>query len=194
MRLFVAVEMNQSVEDAAREVIDDLRARVARLTPRARITWSAPDRIHITVRFIGDADEARAHAIRSALGPTIDAPVFDVMVEGVGAFPPKGPPRVFWAGLTDGRDGLLEVERAVSQRLETLVPVEDRPYAPHLTLARVKEPAGLSRATLFEGLTTRPFGRVHVDAITLFESRLSPKGATHVPLQRSALRRRMQGP
>jgi RNA 2',3'-cyclic 3'-phosphodiesterase len=190
MRLFVAVEMNASVEETAREVIDDLRARVARLAPRSRITWSAPDRIHVTVRFIGEADEARAQAIRSALGPTIDAPVFDLTVEGVGAFPPKGPPRVVWAGLTDGRDGLLEVERAVSQRLETLVPLEDRPYAPHLTLARVKEPAGLSRAALFEGATTRQFGRVHVDAITLFESQLSPKGATHVPLQRSALRRR----
>ena len=194
MRLFIAVELNALVEEAAREVIDELRVRTARLAPRARITWSAPDRIHVTLRFIGEADEASAQAIRSALGPTIDAPVFDVTVEGVGAFPPKGPPRVFWAGLTDGRDGLLEVERAVSQRLETLVPAEDRPYAPHLTLARVKEPAGLSRATLFEGLTTRRFGTVHVDAITLFESRLSPKGASHVSLQRSALRRRTQAP
>jgi RNA 2',3'-cyclic 3'-phosphodiesterase len=190
MRLFIAVEMNPSVAAAAREVIDDLRARVVRMAPRARITWSNPDRIHVTVRFIGEADETRAQAIRSALGPTIDAPVFDVIVEGVGAFPPKGPPRVFWAGLTDERDGLLEVERAVSARLDTLVPAEDRPYAPHLTLARVKDPAGLSRAVLFEGVTTRRFGTVHVDAITLFESRLSPKGAIHVPLQRSALRRR----
>ena len=190
MRLFVAIEMNRSVEDAAREVIDDLRDRASRLAPRARITWAAPERLHVTVRFIGEADEARAQAIRSALGATIDAPVFDVTVEGVGAFPPKGAPRVFWAGLTDGRDGLLDVERAVSQRLETLVPAEDRPYAPHLTLARVKEPAGLAQAALLEGLATRQFGRVHVDAITLFESRLSPKGPTYVPLQRTALRRR----
>jgi 2'-5' RNA ligase len=193
MRLFIAVEMDRAVEDAAREVIDELRNRVARLAPRARITWSAPERLHVTVRFIGDADESKTHAIRSALGPTIDAPRFDLLVEGVGAFPPKGPPRVFWAGLTDGRDGLLEVERAVSQRLETLVPAEDRPFAPHLTLARVKEPAGLSRATLFESLTTRQFGTVHVDAITLFESRLSSQGATHVPLQRSVLRRARHG-
>jgi 2'-5' RNA ligase len=190
MRLFIAVEMSQAVVDVAREVIDELRSRVMRLAPRARVTWSAPERLHVTVRFIGDADESSAHAIRSALGPTIDAPVFDLRVEGIGAFPPKGPPRVFWAGLTDGRDGLLEVERAVARHLRALVATEDRPYAPHLTLARVKEPAGLSRATLFESLTTRQFGTVHVDAITLFESRLSSKGATHVPLQRSVLRRR----
>ena len=188
MRLFIAVEMNRSVEEAAREVIDDLRVRTGRVAPRAKITWSNPNRIHVTVRFIGEADESKTQAIRSALGPTIDAPPFDVIVEGVGAFPPKGPLRVVWAGLAGGRDGLLEVERAVSQRLERLVPAEDRPYSPHLTLARVKEPAGLSRAILFDGLTTRHFGTVHVDAITLFESRLSPKGATHLPLQRTALR------
>jgi 2'-5' RNA ligase len=189
MRLFVAVELNRAIEEAARDVIDDLRARAARLAPRAKITWASPERMHLTVRFIGEADETNARAIRSALGPTIDAPVFDVTVEGVGAFPPKGPLRVVWAGLTDGRSGLLEVERAVSQRLHTLVPAEDRPFSPHLTLARVKEPADLSRAKLFEGLTEKHFGTVHVDAITLFESRLSPKGATHVPLQRTALRR-----
>jgi RNA 2',3'-cyclic 3'-phosphodiesterase len=190
MRLFVAVEMNRSVEDAAREMIDELRGRVLRLAPRARVTWAAPERLHVTVRFIGDADDGRVQAIRTALGPTLDAPPFDVIVEGVGAFPAKGPPRVFWAGLTDGRERMLDVERAVSQRLATLLPTEERPYSPHLTLARVRDPAGLSRSALFEGLTTQHFGRVHVDAITLFESRLSPKGATYVPLQRTTLRRR----
>ena len=190
MRLFVAIEMSPPVEEAARAVIEDLRVRAVRLAPGAKITWSNPERIHVTVRFIGEADETKTHAIRSALGPSIDAPVFDLHVEGVGAFPPKGPLRVFWAGLTDGREGLLEVERAVSQRLETLVPAEDRPYSPHLTLARVKESAGLSRAMLFTGLESRQFGKVHVDAITLYESRLSPRGATHVSLQRTGLRRR----
>jgi 2'-5' RNA ligase len=190
MRLFIAVDMNRAIEEAARDVIDDLRARAARLAPRAKITWAAAERIHLTVRFIGEAEAANARAITSALGPAIDVAAFDVTVEGVGAFPANGPLRVVWAGLTDGRRGLLEVERAVSQRLETLVPAEDRPYSPHLTLARVKESAGLSRAKLFEGLTERQFGTVHVDAITLFESRLSPKGATHVALQRTALRRR----
>ena len=190
MRLFIAVEMSTTVKARASIVIEELRSRVARVAPRAKITWSAPERIHLTVRFIGDADDVRTHAIRAALGPMVDAPACDVTVEGIGAFPFTGPPRVLWAGVTEGRDGLSKVERAVSQRLETLVPVEDRPYSPHLTLGRVKDPAGLSRATLFDGLADQPFGTVHVDAITLYESRLSPKGARHVPLQRTALRRR----
>jgi 2'-5' RNA ligase len=190
MRLFVAIEMKETVQEAARDVISELRDRAARVAPRARITWATPERLHVTVRFIGQADETRTQAIRSALGATIDAPVFDVTVEGVGAFPPKGPPRVFWAGLTDGRSGIIALERALSARLDALVAAEERQYSPHLTLARVKDPAGLQREALFEGLAARHFGRVHVDAITLFESRLSSKGPTYVPLQRTALRRR----
>jgi 2'-5' RNA ligase len=190
MRLFIAIEMNRSIEEASREVIDELRDRAARLAPRARITRAMPERLHVTVRFIGETDEARGLAVRSALGPTIDAPVFDVTVEGVGAFPPKGPPRVFWAGLTEGRSGIIDVERAVSARLESIVAADERPYSPHLTLARVKDPAGIRREELLEGLAGKQFGRVHVDAITLFESRLSRNGPTYVPLQRTALRRR----
>jgi 2'-5' RNA ligase len=190
MRLFIAIELNRSVEEAVRDVINELRERVTGVAPRARITWATPERLHVTVRFIGQADETRTQAIRSALGATIDAPVFDMTVEGVGAFPPKGPPRVFWAGLTDGRSGIVDLERAVSARLDTIIAAEERQSSPHLTLARVKDPAGLRREALFEGLAARHFGRVHVDAITLFESRLSSKGPTYVPLQRTALRRR----
>lgn len=146
------------------------------------------ERLHITVRFIGHVDDAQGQAISRALESRLDAPAFDLTIEGVGAFPPRGAPRVFWAGLTDGRDGLLRLERDVSARLAGLVPPEERPYAPHLTLARVKEPAGVARAALFEGLTDRLFGRVRVEAITLFESRLSSKGPTYVALHRTMLR------
>jgi len=187
MRLFVAVDVGPAIAEAARELIDELQRRADERAPRARVTWVAPERLHITVRFIGEADETRSQAIRAALEPELDVHPFDVAVEGIGAFPGKGAPKVFWAGLTSGRDGLLEVERAVSARLERLTPADRRGYAPHLTVARVKDAAGLASAALFEGLTTAVLGRVHVEAITLYESRLSPKGPTYVPLQRTAL-------
>jgi 2'-5' RNA ligase len=188
MRLFVAVEIGAPVRRAALATIDELRERTARLAPRARMTWLTDERLHITVRFIGHVDDARGEAIRIALEAPLDAPSFDLTVEGIGAFPPRGAPRVFWAGLTAGREGLLRLERSVSARLAELVPAEDRPYAPHLTLARVKEPAGLARASLFDGLTDRLLGRVRVEAITLFESRLSSKGPTYLPLLQTMLR------
>ena len=70
------------------------------------------------------------------------------------------------------------------------MPPDQRPFNPHLTLARVRDAAGLRSSALVGPLDDLALGTTPVDAITLFESRLSPKGATHVPLQRSALRRR----
>ena len=67
------------------------------------------------------------------------------------------------------------------------VPEESRPYSPHLTIARVREPAGLKAAMLLEGLVDVPFGVAHIDAITLFQSRLSPKGPRYIPLERISL-------
>jgi 2'-5' RNA ligase len=187
MRLFVAIDVGPAIADAAGGLIAELRQRVERDAPRARVNWVSPESLHVTVRFIGEVDEARATAMRTALGPALDVRRFDMTVESTGAFPGRGAPRVFWAGLTAGRDGVLEVERAVSGRLETLVPRDERGFNPHLTLARVKEPAGLASAALFGDLAGVLLGTVRVEAITLFESQLSSKGSTYVPLQRTAL-------
>jgi 2'-5' RNA ligase len=187
MRLFVAIDVGPAIADAAGRLIAELRQRAECDAPRARVSWVSPERLHVTVRFIGQADEARAQAILRALAPELDVPPFELSVANLGAFPGRGAPRVFWAGLTAGRDGVLEVERAVSARLESLVTRDEREYNPHLTLARVKDPAGLASAALFGDLAGVVLGTVRVEAITLFESRLSSKGATYVPLQRTAL-------
>ena len=130
------------------------------------------------------------NAIRDALGSPLAFEAFDLTVAGAGAFPPKGSPRVVWAGLTENRGRLLAIEREVSERLARCgILSEDRPYNPHLTLARVREAAGLRSAPLVDGLSEVVLGVTPVDAITLFESCLSPKGPTYVALQRTALRR-----
>jgi 2'-5' RNA ligase len=96
---------------------------------------------------------------------------------------------VVWTGIEQGREGLIAVEREVSSRLTTFaIPPEGRPYSPHLTLARVREAAGLRSASLLEGLEDRSLGTTRIDTITLFQSRLSPKGPTYVPLLRTWLR------
>jgi len=189
VRLFTGVEVGPAVADALARVSDELRARAATLAPRARITWVGSDRAHITVRFIGHVDDEKAQAITNALAPPIAVPPFEVTVRGVGAFPPSGRLRVVWAGLAGGVDALSAVEQEVSRRLEARgIPREERAYRPHLTLARVKEAGGLRARSLLEGYTEPAFATTRVDAITLFESRLSPKGPTYVALQQTALR------
>lgn len=190
MRLFVGVELDPEVAAAAASLAAELQRRAVRLAPDARITWIPQDRLHLTIRFIGDTDEQSARAIRAVLEPAVEIQPSGLTIAGTGAFPPKGAPRVLWAGLGAGREALHHVEAEVSQRLESAgVPREERPFSPHLTLARVREASGLRSSELFDGLTDTALGTTQVEAITLFESRLSPKGPTYVPLQRTMLHR-----
>ena len=190
MRLFVAAEIGERLAGRALELLRELEKRTAAAAPRARLTWLTANRLHITIRFIGEVDDVRAAAIVAALQVPLDVQPFDLTLAGTGAFPKSGPPRVVWTGIEQGRDDLIAVEREVSSRLTAFaIPREGRPYSPHLTLARVREAAGLRSASLLEGLQDRSLGTTRIDAITLFQSRLSPKGPTYVPLVRTSLGR-----
>lgn len=189
MRLFVAVEVSADVQRAVARVIDELKDRVERTAPRARVSWVRPERVHVTVRFIGEADEALARGILAVLERPLSTSCFDLTVEGVGSFPPGRPPRVLWAGLTTGMEHLRAVEQEVRSRLDSLaVATDDRGYHPHLTLARVKHAARIRPETLLRGLKETLFGTVRVEAVTLFESPLSSKEPTYIARGRTMLR------
>jgi 2'-5' RNA ligase len=185
VRLFVAAEIGDRLSKRAAALSRDLQQRSADAAPRAKISWVPAERLHLTVRFIGEVDNGRVAAFCDVLACPLDVAPFDLGLRGAGAFPKSGTPRVLWIGVADGRDALLAIEREVSSRLVRLgVSREDRPYSPHLTLARVREPAGLRTAGLLEGLTDQTLGTTRIDAITLFQSKLSPKGPTYTPLVR----------
>jgi 2'-5' RNA ligase len=188
--VFVAVEVGPDIQRAAAGVIEELKSRAARSAPRARVSWVKPERIHVTVRFIGEVDEPQSAAIRSALEPALSASRFDLTIQGIGCFPPRRPPRVLWAGVAAGLEALRAVEREIGSRLEGLaIPRTEGDYNPHVTLARVKHPAGLQPKTLFAGFEDVVFGTVGIEAVTLFESRLSSTELVYLAHGRTPLRR-----
>ena len=189
MRLFIAAEIGEALAGRAAELIRELQKRAYESAPRSKVTWLTPDRLHITIRFIGEVDDACGGAIQAALESPLGIQPFDLALAGSGTFPTSGPPRVLWAGVEQGRDALIAAEREVGARLASLeIRGEARPYSPHLTLARVREAAGLRSVPLLDGLEDRHIGTTRIDAITLFQSTLSPKGPTYLPLLRTALR------
>jgi 2'-5' RNA ligase len=97
---------------------------------------------------------------------------------------------VLWAGVTDGGARLIEVAGEARSRLTAagLTP-ETRPFSPHVTLARVKDAAGLRPGSLLAELEGAVLGRMRVAAITLFQSRLSPSGSSYQVIAMSPLRR-----
>jgi 2'-5' RNA ligase len=142
----------------------------------------------VTVRFIGHVDAGRMATVVEALRPSLAIDRFALTVAGAGVFPPKGPPRVVWAGLSSGREQLTAVEQVVRDRLAVAgVDPEVRLFNPHLTLARVRDAGGLRAEALLDDLAGTVLGTSPVDAITLFESRLSPKGPRYLAIHRTLL-------
>jgi 2'-5' RNA ligase len=138
MRLFVAIDILAEIKDA-------LRSFVARLRPTAKIGWSPVDNLHITTKFIGEWPEPRLDEMKHALTSVPVKGAIDVTVKGLGWFPNPRRPRVFWAGI-EGGEPLHTLARATEQAVALLgVPIEERDYSPHLTLARIREAVPLER-------------------------------------------------
>jgi len=106
-------------------------------------------------------------------------------------FPPRGAPRVLWVGVVAGVLPLSELQRELAQRIAALgIALEDRPFHPHLTLARWRESRSSDRE---RALTAAPRGviaRACVGGATLYQSRLSASGPSYTALARANLTRR----
>lgn len=185
MRIFIGVELDDTVRESAAAAAASLRTQ---LGARVQARWIPADNLHITLWFIGEVAEDRAEQILRALGVPFPDESFDVRVAGAGSFPLSGAPRVFWLGVTSGAERLARLHAEIARRLQPLgIEPERRPYSAHVTVARVKEARdyrGL-RAAL-RGIAAEA-GISRVRAVTVFRSRLSPKGATYEALLRVPL-------
>ncbi len=184
MRTFIAIDLDAAVREKLADMQDALRPKAGRLK------WVAPGNIHLTLKFLGDTSAAQAEQVTQALAQlAAEIAPFDIRVEGLGVFGPRGPVRVVWAGITDSQGRLAALQRAVESRIAPLgFPSEDRSFSPHLTLAR----AGRDRPNphLRELIARQPnfFGNtLHMDVITLYASMPGPKGLTYNPLGRFVL-------
>jgi 2'-5' RNA ligase len=150
--------------------------------------------MHLTLQFIGEADPSRTQAIDQALEAAFDLPPFEIVCGETGVFPDARRPRVIWAGLTAGAQPLRDLQQLVAARLARAgIAPEDRPFQPHLTLARVRQAAGLRAQSVLEGLADAQLGRVRIVETVLFESRATAGGQEYVARQRTGLGRRHVG-
>src|SRR6266568_527239 len=131
-RLFVAIDL----PDDVRRELDQLRE------PLPGAHWVPVEQLHLTLRFIGEVDDATLLAVKEGLAGVSGAP-FPLAVQGVGHFPPGKHPRVLWVGL-DAGPLLGELQRDIETAVQAAgLPAEERPFSPHITLARLREtPAG----------------------------------------------------
>jgi 2'-5' RNA ligase len=149
-----------------------------------KVRWARPEKVHLTLKFLGDTQEEVLNDLCAALEETCrhHAP-FDVGLTGFGAFPSARRARILWASVGAGSERLCSLATDVDAAFAPLgFEREGRPYVPHLTLGRVRgRPASfdLSRASLNLGFRAR--------RAKLVESTLTEEGAVYRTVEAFAL-------
>ena len=152
--------------------------------------WESAEKLHLTLRFLGDVDGGMRAVLDDALR-SVRGERFSLRLRGCGHFPPRGEPRALWIGIEDCPP-LLELQRRIEAAVRDAGFEPDaRNFAPHVTLARLrranaKKLAGwLSSHALWDA---PPF---EVEAFTLFSSILGPGGSKYTPETLYPLERRL---
>jgi len=175
MRLFTAL-------DLAPGVTANLDRLLGQLRPTARVQWSPPANLHITVKFIGEWPEARLPELKQALAGLPPRASVPVRIHHLGFFPNPHAPRVFWCGIE--APGLADLAAETDRATAALgIPPETHAFSPHLTLARIKDRIDLQ--PLREAIARLPeleFGSFTAAAFYLYQSQLRPGGSMYSKL------------
>lgn len=168
MRLFVAVTPPP-------EALQALRAALAPVTRQwDGLRWARQESWHITLAFLGEVDAARIPDLTARLGRAAARhPAMDLAIGGAGAFSRPAAARVVWAGVTGAREELRRLADSVAAAARRSgIPVEDRRFRPHLTLARSNQGADVRPLITELGDLAGPVWTA--DAIHLIRSHLGP--------------------
>jgi 2'-5' RNA ligase len=188
LRLFVAVELPPEVRDALSALQQELRPRGG---PGVR--WVRPEGIHLTLKFLGGVPRQQVPLVEEALGRAASGQTaFGLSLGMPGFFPSPRRPRVLWVGIEGEVEQLTALARRVEEEMSALgFPAEERPFAPHLTLARLGEKlAPAQREDFGRAAQSAPWHPGHpfsVDGVSLMRSQLSPQGAIYSCLHTAPL-------
>jgi 2'-5' RNA ligase len=185
-RMFIAIELPRNLRARLAQHIETLRHSI----PEARASWSREDNLHLTLKFLGDipvASVERLSASASIAASKVEP--FEIVVEGCGAFPARGQPRVVWIGIDDPSGKLSELNRTLEDECAKAgFAREPRAFHPHLTIARLRKPQGSRQlAAVHKEIG---FNRVamSVSELAAIRSELRNEGARHPVISRHELR------
>lgn len=182
-RIFVAVDIGDTVRREAARVVSALQLKLEAAKTPPKVTWVRPASLHVTIRFLGEVEPDEVERIKRLLAPPFAIAPFDVHWRGIGTFPNNRHPRALWLGVINGAAQLAAIEAEVSKRLtNSAVELDDRALLPHLTIGRVKMAgAGIDWPKILQSAEVKN-ATSHIDRVTLYESTLSQYGPNYTEL------------
>jgi 2'-5' RNA ligase len=177
-RIFVAVDISAGARGAASEYIEGLRRKF----PAARAGWEKPEKLHLTLKFLGDTDEERlAKLTEAAEKAARQISNFRLRIAGTGVFPSQRKARVLWLGVVEDEErSLRKLNAALEDECERRgFTREKRDFKAHLTIARLREPE--KSKNLIEAHLREDFAAVEfeVSDLVIYQSLLSPQGSRY---------------
>jgi RNA 2',3'-cyclic 3'-phosphodiesterase len=188
MRVFIAIRLSEEIAAALHRVQQTLLSR-----PEAKAArWVEPHNIHLTLKFLGDVDTGRLSQIYDALDHGCAGHVaLHLTLANLGCFPSFSRPRVVWVGIGVNRP-LLSLQQTIEKSLAPLgFAPENRPFQPHLTLARIRRDAtasaGHELGEIVAALKEQVIGDQRVEGVEVIQSDLRPAGPIYRTLHKTEL-------
>ena len=137
--------------------------------------------LHFNLKFFGEIGNEEIEKLKRALEDICKQfQPFEIKIEGIGAFPSKSYVRVIWLGVKDGYQTLISLAEMIENALESLGYASEEKFVPHLTLGRVKSGKNKNELMiLLRELEDVEVGKMKVDNVILFQSKLSPEGPVY---------------
>jgi 2'-5' RNA ligase len=164
-RLFLGLDLPDDVDA-------DLQLTIGGI-PGAR--WQTVEQLHLTLHFLGEVDGRATRQLTAALAE-LEAPAFEMRLQGVGVFPPRGPARVLWIGVREP-DPIRLLHERCGKLIDRLgLERERRKFAPHVTIARLDRSPQQNVAAWVTGHALYASSSWQVDRVQLYSSVLGRGG------------------
>jgi 2'-5' RNA ligase len=186
MRTFIAIEIPDEIKAGLTEAQRSLRDSGA-----VDASWTRPEGIHLTLKFLGEVSETKVPDIMNGLRRAAEGiGPFRLEVIGMGTFPNPRNARVVWVGLSGDREKLSRLQAAVEETLSGIgFERDERPFTPHLTLGRIKYIRSRDKLlTALEEVKDVHLPGFDVSTVSLMKSELRPSGAVYTEMGRVELK------
>lgn len=184
IRAFIAITLPEHIISSIGKIQEGIKSY------GFKVRWVRPHNIHLTIKFLGNVDEAEINTIgRTIVDALKEFPPISLAAKGIGVFPGIQRPRVLWVGVTGQVESLIEMQKGLDDRLEALgFPKENKSLKGHLTIGRVKGKIDFTRLgeamNTYQGFASELFV---ADQVILFKSQLQSAGPVYTELLRMPL-------
>jgi len=180
-RLFIALEIPEDI----RKRISELRKEA--VSGSSDLKWEPPDKIHLTLKFIGEVEDDSVGSITDSLSFLGEYVRLNCKLTKFGFFFRNKNPQILWIGLWV--DGILVniVEQLNNKLTKFNIPIEGKKFKPHLTLLRIKKRFPEEWVTKFENFII-PEINFTSNSIMLIKSELLPESSKYTVLKKFNLK------